>query len=77
MRWIAWVVVVLLVLTVVGCQWAKFSEAWNGPQSVAIKAAPATDGGFRYVPVGTGRWRDSDGKEHAETVYARVKPACR
>jgi len=73
MRWIAWVVLVLVVLTMVGCQWAKFSEAWNGPQAGASKATLATDGRFRYVPVGTGRWRDADGKEHTETVYARVK----
>jgi len=73
MRWIAWVVVVLLVLTVVGCQWAKFSEAWDGPQAGVSKAAPATDGRFRYMPVGAGRWVDADGAEHTETVYARVK----
>ena len=73
MRWIAWVVLVLVVLTMVGCQWAKFSEAWNGPQAGVSKAAPATDGRFRYVPVGTGRWVDADGREHTETVYARVR----
>ena len=73
MRWIAWVVLVLVVLTVVGCQWAKFSEAWNGPQAGVCKGEPAMDGRFRYVPVGTGQWLDADGKEHTETVYARVK----
>ena len=73
MRWIAWVVVVLLVLTVVGCQWAKFSEAWDGPQAGVSKAAPATDGRFRYMPVGTGRWVGVDGAEHTETVYARIQ----
>ena len=74
MRRIAWVVLVLLVLTVVGCQWAKFSEAWNGPQAGVSKSAPAMDGRFRYVPVGTGQWVDAAGKEHTGTVYARVGP---
>jgi len=73
MRWIAWIVLVLAVLAVAGCQWAKFSEAWDGPQAGVSKAAPATDGRFRYVPVGAGRWVDADGKEHTQTVYARVK----
>ena len=74
MRRIAWVVLTLLVLTVVGCQWAKFSEAWNGPQAGVSKATPAADGSCRYVPVGTGRWTDAAGREHTGTVYARVGP---
>ena len=74
MRWIAWTVLVLVVLTVVGCQWAKFSEAWNGPQAAVSKGTPEKDGRFRYVPVGTGRWVDAAGKEYTATVYARVGP---
>ena len=74
MRRIAWVVLVLVVLTVVGCQWAKFSEAWKGPQAGVSKDTPATDARVRYVPVGTGRWVDAAGREHTGTVYARVGP---
>ena len=74
MRWIAWVVLVLVVLTVVGCQWAKFTESHDGPRAAVTKGSPAaTDGKFRYVPVGTGTWVDAAGKTHTECVYVRVE----
>ncbi len=69
---IALVLVSLLMLTAIGCQWARFSEAWEGPQAGVTKNAPATDGRFRYVPIGTGQWVDAAGKEHVGMVYARV-----
>jgi len=74
MRWIAWVVLVLVVLTVVGCQWAKFTESHDGPRAAVTKGGPtATNGKYRYVPVGTGTWVDAAGKTHTERVYVRVE----
>ena len=77
MRRIAWVVAVLVVLAVLattGCQWAKFTESHDGPRAAVTKGSPAaTDGKFRYVPVGTGTWVDAAGKTHTECVYVRVE----
>ena len=77
MRRIAWVAVVMAVLVVLalaGCQWAKFSEWHDGPRAAVTKGQPAaTDGKYRFVPVGTGRWVDAAGKEHVEPVYVRVE----
>ena len=73
MRWIVRVVLVLVVLTVVGCQWARFSESHDGPRAAVTKGSPAaTDGKYRYVQIGTGRWIDADGKERVQPVFVRV-----
>ena len=73
MRWIGWVVLALAVLTAGGCPWAKFSEFHDGPRAAVTKGSPAaTDGRYRYVPVGTGTWVDAAGKTRTECVYVRV-----
>jgi len=70
-KWIAFVL--LPILAMAGCQWAKFEEVWSGPKASASKSV-ATDGNFQYVPIGTGRWVDDAGKMHTQMVYVRVSP---
>ena len=62
-----------VVATVCGCQWAKFEEAWKGPATKA-DCPPSAGVGFQvgrmeFIPIGDGEWKDEKGGVHKETVY--------